>query len=296
MNKVICIGELLWDMIPSKKMVGGAPFNVAYHLKKFGTESIISTRVGNDLDGIKLIEFVKQQKIDTSYIQVDHTYPTSTVNVLYDSREGVTYEIVKPVAWDFMKSANYNLTNDDYLVYGSLIFRNDVSKHTVLELIKSTDAVKVFDVNLRHPHYDKEILFEVLRLTDILKINEDELNILAGWIGERKDLLADTELLLNYFGLKEIICTLGNRGAYYCSNGNADRFFVNALKIDVEDTIGSGDSFLAGFLSAKINQEPVKQCLQFAVSLAGFISSQKGGCPSYSLEDFKKFQNNNPIL
>ena len=296
MSKVLCIGELLWDMIPTGKMVGGAPFNVAYHLKKFGTQSIIATRVGQDTDGQELIDFVKNQNIDTSFIQLDDTYPTSRVDVIYDDKEGIKYDIVKPVAWDFMSAADYNLTADDYLLYGSLIFRNPESKETVLELIKNTKAIKVFDVNLRFPHYDKETLFEILKMTDILKINEDELEILVSYIGEHKDLFEDTELLLNHFGLKEVICTLGSKGAYYCNSVSSDRFFVNALKIDVVDTIGSGDSFLAGFLNAKINQIPTKQSLQFAVTLAGFISVQKGGCPTYTLEDFQKFQISNPII
>lgn len=289
-SKVLCIGELLWDMIPSGKEVGGAPFNVAYHLKKLGVQAHICTRVGIDKDGDVLVGFVVNQNMDTSLIQRDPVYPTSTVNVVYDNREGISYDIVKPVAWDFLEGINYELRPEDFVLYGSLVFRNDVSKQTVLTYIKNTCAIKVFDVNLRNPHYDKDTLFEVLALTDILKINEEELHVLLSWLGEEKDVFSGAELLLKEFNLQEIVCTRGGKGVYYCSSQHDERFIVNAVKIDVVDTIGSGDSFLAGYLKARIAQQTIKESLRFAVTLAGFVSSKKGGCPPYEVEEFKRFQ------
>jgi len=296
MRKVLCIGELLWDMIPTGKVVGGAPFNVTYHLNKLGIQSIICSKVGQDKDGDELIQFVNDNGIDSSLIQKDNTHTTSLVKVMYDDLEGVKYDIVKPVAWDFIEEINYDLSPEDYVVYGSLIFRNDFSRKSMLSFLNKTTAIKVLDLNLRSPHYEKDTIFEILPLTDILKINEEELKTLLGWIGENDNVAKGVNILLKKYNIKEVICTLGSKGAFYSSSATNNIYRIKALEVDLVDTIGSGDSFLAGYLCGKIENRTVKESLQLAISIAGFVSSQKGGCPSYLLSEFKNFQFNNVMI
>lgn len=296
MSKVLCIGELLWDMIPSGKLVGGAPFNVAYHLNKLGVSVKMCTKIGDDDDGKGLLDFVRKNEMDISLIQKDKKYATSLVNVIYDDKEGICYDIVAPTAWDFLEPIEYDLLDTDYVVYGSLIFRNEVSRQYVFNYLNTTKATKVFDVNLRDPHYTQETIFEILECTDVLKINEEELAILTNWLGKGGDLFESTRVLLETFNLKEVICTLGAKGAYYSTSDSDSSFFVNALKIDVVDTIGSGDSFLAGFLGSRVQGKTVKESLQFAVMLAGFVSTNKGACPIYTKDDLQKFIFNHQVI
>lgn len=296
MRKVLCLGELLWDMIPSGKVVGGAPFNVTYHLKKLGVQSIISTRVGQDKEGDELVDFVRKNEIDISLIQKDNKHATSLVKVVYDDREGIQYDIVESVAWDYLDEIVYPLGAEDYVVFGSLLFRHDVSRKTALSYLYKTPAIKVFDLNLRAPHFDKSTIFEILFLTDILKINEEELKILVSWLGDYEDIPKGVHYLLNEFNLKEVICTLGSEGAFFATSSSDTSYRINALNVDLVDTIGSGDSFLAGYLCGRIENRTIKESLTLAASLAGFVSSQKGGCPSYTIDDFKMFQWRHPTL
>ncbi len=287
-KKVLCIGEVLWDMIPSGRMIGGAPFNVAYHLNQLGISVSMLSRIGNDKDGIEILTFLKRHGMDISQVQIDEVNATSRVNVYYDDTNSVKYDIVFPTAWDFIKVPQEGdvWTNVDYLVFGSLVFRNEDSKSAVIHLLKNSNGKKVFDVNLRKPYYSKDLIFEILSYVDILKLNEEELLLLSDWAGIA-NINIDDQLnkLMNLFDIKETILTLGEKGALHKVKDSLDHVFREAKAVEVVDTIGSGDSFLAGFLARRIARDSIEEAMDYAVALAGLVSNRKGGCPDYDCND-----------
>src|SRR5690606_34118076 len=178
-----CFGEVLWDNLPAGKKPGGAPMNVAYHLKKLGIDSYLISRIGNDTNGEELKQVLQVLNIDTEYCQVDEEQPTSLVEVEISPENEVTYEIVYPAAWDYIEYEGRLkplVQNADALIYGSLSGRNNVTRETLAQLLELS-PFNVFDVNLRPPFYEESYIAFLLAKTDLLKLNLQELNLLAGW-------------------------------------------------------------------------------------------------------------------
>ena len=298
-TKVLCMGELLWDMIPTGKMIGGAPFNVAYHLHKLGVDTRILTRIGDDIDGMELLDFLSKNNINSSLIQIDKVHATSKVEVYYDDKNSVKYDIVYPTAWDFLElpSPLTSLEDADYLVFGSLIFRHDVSRDTLLQILDKSRGTRIFDVNLRAPHFSREGIFQILGYTDILKLNEDELSLISDWLGNTsRDISYQTDAILDTFDIQELVLTLGANGAMHKGREAGETYFCQAQRVQVVDTIGSGDSFLAAFIASRIQGKPIRESLHAASVLAAFVTSQKGGCPVYSQADLNYFEWHNALL
>ena len=158
--RIVCFGEVLWDLLPSGKVAGGAPMNVAYHANQLGIITQMISKIGQDELGKHLIDFLDKKGVDTSLVQTDHNSPTGTVNVTLNSSSSPSYEIVSPVAWDYIHTSKANKTavkTADAFVFGSLSARNEASRNALLELLNIA-KLKVFDVNLRKPHYSKPLL------------------------------------------------------------------------------------------------------------------------------------------
>ena len=287
--QVICFGEVLWDNLPEGKKPGGAPMNVAYHLKKMGKSSALISRVGNDQDGKDLLEVIKQLGLSDELCQVDNQYKTSLVEVVITPDHEVKYDIVFPVAWDFIEyepRLESIIQEAEVLVFGSLVSRNEVSRATLDRLLVLA-AYKVFDVNLREPHYDQAHIAHLLHKTDLLKLNIHELNLISGWFGSLEHEAEKVRLLQQKFNINEVIITKGSNGAsYYTSE---IQYHYPAYKVEVQDTIGSGDSFLAAFLAKKLSGEYLEGTLDFAVAVGAFITQQAGACPQYSRFDLNRF-------
>jgi fructokinase len=288
--QVICFGEVLWDNLPAGKKPGGAPMNVAYHLKKLGVSSGLISRVGNDRDGANLLEVITGLGLSTELCQIDDLHKTSLVEVVVGADHEVKYDIVFPVAWDFIEydpRIENILKDTEVFVFGSLVTRNEVSRKT-LNLILDLVPYKVFDVNLREPHYDKAHIESLLHKTDLLKLNVHELYLLADWFGNAPDDEAEkVNGLQERFTIREVIVTRGSKGASYYSTEIL--FHYPAYAVEVQDTIGSGDSFLAAFLSKKISGEYLEGTLDFAAAVGAFITSQAGACPQYTHYDLDRF-------
>ena len=294
MNKnVVCYGEVLWDLLPQGARVGGAPLNVCYHLNKQGVNSKIISQVGNDVLGNDLLQAIKDLEIDPVFCAVSSEYPTSRVDVELDDAGKPTYTIVENVAWDYIPFDNTvaaEISNSDAFIFGSLVLRNPISMQTLRSYLNYSNYV-VMDVNLRAPFYDVDILKEFLSYVDCLKINDDELLLLGKWLGAL-DLTESnclTAILNAYPKIKEIILTKGANGSLYYSNG--EHFIISAYAIDVQDTVGAGDAFLAGFLAHKLNDEAIEFALEFATLLSAFVASKDGACPLYTYLDLINFKN-----
>lgn len=284
--KVYCFGEVLFDVYKTTKLPGGAPMNVALHLLKQGKESSLISKVGDDKNGLELMEFIKNRGGSTDLIQRTSTYETGTVNVKISDKGNASYIINEPVAWDFIDfdaSLEKRVTPRDFLVYGSLAVRNQHSFETLHNLL-DLDIQKVFDVNLRDPYYTDSKIKQLIEKTDILKINEDEADLLKRkYASEVEDLESFTDLLLQKFKLKGVLVTLGENGAL--ANFNYKIYSTNGIKIQVKDTIGSGDSFLAAFISKYIEGEDIEQCLLYGCATGAFVAKCSGANPDYNMSD-----------
>ena len=288
---VVCFGEVLWDLLPTGKIAGGAPMNVAYQTNNLGMQSRMISRVGSDDLGQELLDFLQGKGVSTELVQTDKKYPTGIVNVLLDDKGIPSYEIVQPAAWD-----NINLTAEmldavnvaDALVFGSLSCRAENTKKTLLALLEKA-PLRVFDVNLRQPFYSKDLLKELLPMANIVKVNDIELEILADWYGLNGSEAEQLEALRYRFGFDRIIVTKGEHGAACLSRSGY--CVVPGVAIKVEDTIGSGDAFLSGYLSKFFAGANDQECLQFANALGALTATKAGGTPEIGREEMEAFLN-----
>ena len=288
---VICYGEVLWDHLPAGKSPGGAPMNVAYHLHKLGVNSHLVSSVGNDGAGKELLEFLQGVGLPTQQVQTDANHATSEVIASMNEQKEVTYQIVAPVAWDFIQWDPAIMTliqQADAIVFGSLSSRDNHSKTTLFRMLEHA-KYRVFDVNLRAPFYSAELISQLLEKCDLVKLNIDELQLIAEWNHTASENEADlVALLFKKYNITEVLITKGSQGAtYYNTSG---KYNSPAYKIQVADTIGSGDSFLAAFLAMKLMGKPIEEVLDVAVAMGAFITSQSGACPEYSKSDFEAFR------
>lgn len=282
---VVCFGESLWDFLPERKLPGGAPANVAYHLQKLGKNPAVISRIGNDELGNELIKEFRSKSIETDFFQVDNKYETGKVFATVKENHEVEYEIVQPVAWDFIecnKKDEEIISNAEYFVFGSLVSRNKNSRNSLLRCLEFA-KIKVFDINLRPPHFSKENLAQLLEETDILKLNLSELQLVSSWYDNLKSNEEMIKLLADKFNLQTIIVTKGGDGAMLYIN---EKYFYHpGYSVKVADTIGSGDSFLAAIISKLMDKASPEEALDFASALGAFVASRPGACPDYQIID-----------
>jgi fructokinase len=255
--------------------------NVAIHLKYNNYSPIIISRVGTDDLGEALLNFLKKKEVSTEYIQLGKTHLTGVVKVNVDDKCEITYKIVEPVAWDYIQyeeEVAQVVAQSDVFVYGSLAARNQTTRETLLQYLPVAQ-LKVFDVNLRPPHYNPERTQQLLQFADVVKMNHQELEIITGWLGLTGDEQQKMAAIKERFGLQLAIVTRGENGAAVLTN---EGYLEHpGYKVEVEDTIGSGDSFLATFLSNYLQQQPIAVCLQKACLVGAYVASHKGATPAY---------------
>ncbi|WP_346237895.1 carbohydrate kinase family protein [Niabella insulamsoli] len=287
----ICFGEILWDVLPHEKVPGGAPMNVCYHLNRLGQKASIISKIGNDDNGLQLLQFLKGKNIDTSLIQTDKEHQTGIVIATQKGNE-MEYEIAQPVAWDFIDSSKTLLEQvaaADYFVCGSLAARTAHSRKSLYAMLEAA-TTKVVDINLRPPHYERPTLEHLMKQADLLKLNNHELAMITDWYGDETIFEKQVLLLSTAFSIPTIIITKGADGASLLYN---DNFYHHpGYKVEVADTIGSGDSFLAGFLSKHMENQSPENALAFACKIGAFVASQKGACPDYEIDAIEKLDLN----
>ncbi|MNK10171.1 5-dehydro-2-deoxygluconokinase [compost metagenome] len=290
MKKVICFGEILWDNLPSGRLAGGAPMNVAYHLRKLGIDSSMLSRVGNDVAGKDLQNFIASIGIPTNLVQLDQVQSTSEVIAELKANNEMSYTIVYPTAWDFITWENnyaQELSDTDAFLFGSLASRHETSRNTLFQLLEYA-KFSIFDVNLRAPHYKQSLIGDLLKKANIVKLNENEIVVLGKWFTNFSEEQDQVKSLLDQFDIAEIVVTKGAQGSTYYNQDT--HIHQSAVKVNVVDTVGSGDSFLAGFISKKLAGEKIEDCLNFASTLGAFITTYAGACPAYQVSDLIEFK------
>lgn len=280
-HQVTCFGEILWDVLPSTRLPGGAPMNVAYHLRKLGVQSALISRVGRDDYGKDLVDLLVRNGLPTGYIQQDNDHATGLVYANLGDHNEVSYDIVFPSAWDFIewKEDFRPLLNESaYFIYGSLASRNEVSRHTLYQLLEGAPT-KVLDINLRPPHFDREGVEYLIRKANVLKMNSGELELVAGWYGHYRSLEEKILKVQDRYRIDTVLITMGGDGALVADKGQIHRH--PGFRVQVADTIGSGDAFLAGFIYQKLRGASAGTALEFASGMGAFIATQRGACPDY---------------
>jgi fructokinase len=285
MNQTItCFGEILWDVLPTSKQAGGAPMNVAADLRNFGLNAQLISRVGNDELGLELLDFLTQKGIPTELVQVGQTHLTGVAKANVSNANEVSYKILQPVAWDYI-FLEFPLLEavrqSDLFVYGSLAARSAQTHETLLALLNVAPRT-IFDVNLRAPHYERATIDELMSYADMAKLNEHELAELAGWYTAETDLRSCMEDLRDRYRLDTLCVTLGAEGAVLLDQTG---FYRQAcFPVEVEDTIGSGDAFLAAFLYKMLQGETPQQTLEFACATGAYVATQRGATPAFTEE------------
>lgn len=292
-KKVLCVGEILWDLLPSGAVAGGAPMNVALHLKKLGLDAKFAGRVGDDKLGESLKNFLKNQGMDLDLVQTDSQLPTSTVEVIIDSAKNARFDIIDNVAWDrieLVEDLLQTCKESHVLVFGTLASRHAITRSTISALIENS-GLKLIDVNLRPPYINREIVEQLLHAADIAKLNDDELRTIAGWNHKEFELHDLTRWFADKFNLETVCVTRGDKGALI--NINGELIEHPGYKVNVVDTVGAGDAFLAAFLFKYLLGEPVVNTLTFACATGALVASKKGGTPEYSIDEISRLFINN---
>lgn len=284
MNDVIVgMGEVLWDMLPEGKKIGGAPANFAYHVSQYGFDGYVVSAVGDDKLGNEILESFNNRRLN--YLIQRVPYPTGTVQIELDEAGIPCYEIKENVAWDnipFTVDLEKLAKKTRAVCFGSLAQRNTVSRETINRFLDvMSDAAgqyRVFDVNLRQGFYDKEILCNSMKRCNILKINDEELIAVSRMFEYPGiDLEDKCRALLSEYGLEILILTCGVNGSYVFTRENVS--FVNTPKIEVADTVGDGDSFTATFISAILKGKSIREAHELAVEVSAYVCTQNGAMP-----------------
>ena len=280
--RIVAVGEVLWDLLPNGDQPGGAPANFAHHARVLGNTVHLISRVGRDRLGDRLLNHLEQNHLDTSLVQRDSEAPTSTVSVQIRQGGHPDYTIHENVAWDriAIASESDNVTAQcDAICFGTLAQRHPLSRTTILHLLNTAppSAKRVFDVNLRQHFYSEEIIRTSLKHTSLLKVNDDELPVIADAVGfsGSDDVVARS--LIEKYGLEVVALTRGSSGSTLFSRNQ--RSDLPAPIITVQDTIGAGDSFTAALLTGLIQGKPLNECHHLASSLSAWVCTQIGATP-----------------
>jgi len=286
MHKITCFGEVLWDVFPTHKKIGGAPLNVALRLHSFKNEVSIISSIGNDKNGRELKHYIEKQGLSAVYIQKNSTYETSEVAVQLDEKGAATYIIKQPCAWDYIFLEEQLLSlvqSSDAFIFGSLISRNKQSEDTLKTLLNKA-VFSVFDVNLRSPHYQIEKLETLMKSTSFIKFNDEELfeiNEKLGYLN--KSIEENIKYISKFTNTHQICVTRGGAGAILFYN---QKFYENhGYKVTVADTVGSGDSFLATLIHCLLNKEDPQKAIDNACAIGAIVAQNHGANPKISEEE-----------
>lgn len=287
--KAICYGEILWDLLPTGKKAGGAPVNCAAHLNNLGVAAAVISRVGKNELGREIVDYFSKKGVGMDTVQMDAQQPTGVVEVDLSTPTDVQYNIVSPVAWDFIEATPNNLAaarQADYFVYGILAGRSQQSLQTLQELLEVANY-KVLDVNFRTPYYSKSLFETLVKTADLVKMNDDELSEIAGWYSHTNVQEEQMQQLRERFNIPKLVVTRGAHGAILLDeNGFTEH---PGFKVTVVDTIGSGDSFLAGFISQQLAGKSPAKCLAFAAGIGALVATYAGANPQISKEQVLSF-------
>ena len=289
---IVGLGEILWDLYPDEKHLGGAPANAAIHARRLGADGIIVSAVGRDHYGDEIIQALADQGFPTTTIQQCTTHPTGIVGVRLDEKGVPHFQCSRETAFDHIR------WNDDFkklahdahaVIVGTLAQRNDESRQSIQRFIRETTGTVVFDVNFRewNPTISR-IVCETLPQTGILKLNANELNLMREAMYNGQSIIPFLNWIIDEYGVKLIALSMGPKGCFLTDG--AERILSPGVVVEPVDTTGSGDGFVAGLILKFLQKATLAETAEFANYLGAFLTTLKGATPTYTIQDFKAFQ------
>lgn len=282
MKRIVGFGEALWDVFPEGRKIGGAPANFAYHVAQWGLDSCAVSAIGNDELGDDIVRKFDENGLNYRLERVD--FPTGTVQVTLDENKVPSYNIMEGVAWDNipMTPELEALARDCRAVcFGSLAQRSAVSRATINAFIDMMpeDSLKIFDINLRQHYYTEEIICDSMKKADILKINDEEILVVAQLLDvTEKSEREICKVLLDKFDLRMVILTCGDRGSYVLTRDESS--WVDTPKVSVVSTVGAGDSFTGTFIASILLGKTLRQAHEAAVKVSAYVCTCQGAMPA----------------
>jgi fructokinase len=282
-HQILAVGEVLWDLLPSGKQLGGAPANFTYQCRSLGADARLVTRVGDDPLGHEVLERFRNLGLPTEPVQVDHEFPTGTVEVALAFDGQPRFTIREDVAWDRIEGDETALNSAalaDAICFGSLSQRCEPSRSAIRKIVAAgrPGAMRLFDVNLRPPFVDRDVIADSLTLANALKLNDQELPELAAMFGLSRDVRESVAELATRFALTLVALTRGPHGSLLLADGIWSDH--SGLPVIVSDTIGAGDAFTAALVVGRLTGRPLEEINRRANEVAAFVCSQPGGTPT----------------
>lgn len=289
---VVGLGEALWDVLSTERKLGGAPANFAYHVARAGFDALVISAVGNDTLGDETLQCFKSKQLE--YIMPRVEFPTGTVQVTVDAAGIPLYEIKRNVAWDHIPLTTEIIEvarNCKAVCFGSLAQREDESRKTIEKFLDSVpnDCLRIFDINIRQQFYTKQLIENSLKKSDILKINDEELELIAPMLGYDQDFPRNSRLnehqvavaqgIIHDYNLQMVVLTCGVNGSYIITTNEV--LYRSTPKVDVVDTVGAGDSFNGAFVASLLKGKSLEEAHRKAVDTSAFVCTESGAMPSY---------------
>ena len=290
-RRILALGEVLWDVLPAGRRLGGASANLCAMAGRLGDNAVLASRVGRDALGGEILERLAAYPIDASFVQRDPVLPTGTVTVEINAGGEPAYRIHEGVAWDaFQLTPSWKTlaADADAICFGTLAQRSAKSRATIQNLVSITrpDCLRVFDMNLRHPFFSAETIRWSLNHACLLKVNEEEVETVLKLLGLTVRTSADPEraavdVLMTEFPLSIVCLTLGSRGSLIVSRKGYHRH--SGIVADVVDTIGAGDAFLATVTHCALRDAPLKEMSEAANKYGAWVASYASAIPEMPL-------------
>ncbi|MDA0200741.1 MAG: PfkB family carbohydrate kinase [Bacteroidetes bacterium] len=284
--RVAGLGEVLWDVFPEGKRLGGAPANFAAHAQQLGAHAFVLSAVGKDALGREALVKLDQYGIDLTGLLEIASFPTGTVSVDLDQHGNPSYEIQENVAWDhtpLQPSITNTAKHLDAVCFGTLAQRNKTSQNTIFKTLRATsdNCLKVFDLNFRKNYYHKEMLLQSFDISDVVKMNEEEFVEIQTLFSLPSNLQKGMMSLMERFDLKLAMLTLGRKGSIMMSQNDYSELKVNQ-SVQVKSTVGAGDAFTAAAVMGWLNQKPLDKIHHKSSDLAAYVCSQLDAVPKIS--------------
>ncbi|MEI6073672.1 MAG: carbohydrate kinase [Verrucomicrobiae bacterium] len=282
-HQVLAVGEILWDLLPSGKQLGGAPANFAYHAHALGAGARLISRVGNDPLGLEILDRLRTLGLPTGGVSVDPAAPTGTVSVEIQPDGQPRFIIQESVAWDRLEAGDP--VQADAVCFGTLGQRCATARQAIRAAVSAVPAgaLRVFDINLRQQFYSREIIESSLALADALKLNDTELPVLAGMFDLAGEPRSQLDALAGRYQLRAVALTRGANGSLLLGGGVWSDH--PGLSVKVVDAVGAGDAFTAAWTLGLLARHPLDKINQRANEIAAFVCTQPGATPVYPNEN-----------
>lgn len=297
-KKIVAFGEVVWDILPNGKVLGGTPSNLVYRCNSFSEQGFLLSRVGDDDLGNEAIEKLRELGISDENVQSDAEFPTGTVLISFENNYDPRYIVTPDVAFDhieFTAEALKLVRDADCLFYGLLPQRFGISKNTLRELIKeSPDSIHFLDLKLFEHFFNVKVVENLLESSNLVRIKEKEISFLSAELGlSNENLIGFCEALSKKYKIDLILVTRGQNGvcAFHKRKG---AFFDPGYRIEMVDNIGSGMAFSAGFLHYYLNGKPIQQALKFGNAAGALNTTKRGATAFFNKKDVVDFMKNTP--